>query len=131
MSDMIPEKYLDLFQKRTYAHLATLMPDGSPQITPVWIDFDGSHLVVNTARGRQKERNLQRDKRVALEIQDPDNPYRYLQVRGHVAEITETGAVAHADRMAKKYMGVDKYPNRQPDEVRVLVKIKPDHITDR
>ena len=128
MSDRIPDKFLDLFQKRAYAHLATLMPDGSPQITPVWVDFDGTHLVVNTARGRQKERNLQRDRRVAVEIQDPDNPYRYLLVRGRVAEITEKNADAHSDQLARRYMGVEKYPNRRPGEVRVLVKIKPEHI---
>ena len=129
MSDAIPSKYLDLFEKKSFANLATLMPDGQPQVTPVWCDFDGEHVIINTAKGRQKDRNLRREPRVALSILDPDNPYRYLEVRGRVAEITEEGADEHIDRMAKKYMGVDKYPYRGPGEVRVLYKIKPEHTT--
>jgi PPOX class probable F420-dependent enzyme len=125
----IPEQYLDLFQKRAFCHLATLMPDGSPQITPVWVDLDGEYVIVNSARGRQKDRNLQRDGRVALEIQDPDNPYRYLLVRGRVVEITEKGADASIDQLAQKYLGLDKYPHRQPGEVRVIFKIKPEHVS--
>ncbi len=129
MSDTIPNKYLDLFNKKAFANLATLMPDGQPQVTPVWCDFDGEHVLINTAKGRQKDRNLRREPRVSLAIQDPDNPYRYLEVRGRVVEITEEGADAHIDRMAKKYMGLDKYPHRAPGEVRVLYKIKPEHTT--
>ena len=121
----IPEKYLDLFEKKAFAHLATLMPDGSPQTTPVWIDYDGEYVLVNTAEGRLKDRNLRADGRVALSILDPDNPYRYLQVRGEVAERTYEGADAHIDKMALKYMGKEKYPNRAPGEKRVLYKIKP------
>jgi PPOX class probable F420-dependent enzyme len=117
------DQYKDLFEKRAFAHLATLMPDGSPQVTPVWVDFDGTHVIVNTARGRQKDRNLQKDARVAVEIQDPDNPYRYVQVRGRVAEMTEQGADASIDRLARKYMGVDSYPYRRSGEQRVIVKI--------
>jgi len=127
MSETIPNKYRDLFDKKAFANLATLMPDGQPQVTPVWCDFDGQHVLINTARGRQKDRNLQRDPRVALSILDPDNPYRYLEIRGRVAERTEQEADQHIDRMAKKYMGVDKYPYRQPGEVRVLYKIQPEH----
>lgn len=129
MAGVIPEKYLDLFEKKSFAHLATLMPDGQPQVTPVWCDYDGEHVIVNSARGRQKDRNMKRDARVSLEISDPDNPYRYLEVRGQVVEITEAGADEHINRMAKKYMGVDEYPYRQPGEVRVLYKIRPEHIT--
>ena len=125
----LPEKYLDLFQKRAFASLATLMPDGSPQVTPVWCDFDGTHVFVNSARDRQKDRNMRRDNRVSLAIADPDNPYRYLEVRGKVVEITEQGAGEHIDKMARKYMGVDKYPYAQPGEVRVLYKIEPEHTT--
>ena len=123
----IPEKYLDLFSKKAFANLATLMPDGAPQVTPVWCDFDGTYVIVNSARGRQKDRNLRRNPRVALSIMDPDNPYRYLEVRGKVVEITEEGAAAHIDKMAKKYLGVQKYPYAQPGEVRVLYKIQPEH----
>lgn len=129
MPDAIPNKYLDLFNKKSFANLATLMPDGQPQVTPVWCDFDGEHILINSAKGRQKDRNLRREPRVSLSISDPDNPYRYLEVRGRVVEITEEGADAHIDRMAKKYMGLDQYPHRSPGEVRVLYKIKPEHTT--
>jgi PPOX class probable F420-dependent enzyme len=125
----LPEKYADLFQKKAFASLATLMPDGRPQVTPVWVDFDGKSVIVNTAKGRQKDRNMRADPRVALAIIDPDNPYRYLEVRGRITEITENGADAHIDKMAKKYLGLDKYPNRQPGEVRVLYKITPERFS--
>ena len=125
MSQIIPEKYTDLFQKKAFANLATVMPDGTPQVTPVWVDFDGKHVIVNSARGRRKDKNMSQNSSVALSIMDPDNPYRYLEVRGRVAEITEEGADQHIDTMAKKYMGVDKYPYRQPGEVRVMYKIEP------
>jgi PPOX class probable F420-dependent enzyme len=124
----IPEEYRDLFSKPAFANLVTLMPDGSPQVTPVWCDLQDGFVVVNTAKGRLKDRNMRRDPRVALAVSDPANPYRYLQVRGRVAEITETGADKHIDRMAKKYLGVDSYPYRRPDEVRVMYKIQPDHV---
>jgi PPOX class probable F420-dependent enzyme len=125
MAEGIPEKYRDLFDKKAFANLATMMPDGTPQVTPVWVDYDGTHVIVNSARGRQKDKNLRRNPKVSLSIQDPDNPYRYLEVRGRVAEITEDGADAHIDKMAKKYMGVDRYPGHQPGEVRVIYKIEP------
>ncbi len=125
----IPDRLLDLFQKRAFAHLATVMPNGSPHVTPVWVDYDGKHLVVNSARGRQKDRNMRRDARVAVEVQDPDNPYRYLMVRGRVVKITEEGADACIDRLAFKYRGLEKYPNRAPGEVRVIYEIEPEHVT--
>jgi PPOX class probable F420-dependent enzyme len=128
-TQVIPETHLDLFKKKTFANLVTLMPGGQPQVTPVWVDYDGHYVVINTAEGRQKDKNLQRDRRVALSILDPDNPYRYLEVRGHVAERTRNGADQHIDAMAKKYLDKDKYPFRQPNEVRVLYRIEPDHIT--
>ena len=129
MPAVIPEEYRDLFQKRAFASLATLMPDGRPQVTPVWCDAADGYVLFNSARGRQKVRNIRRDPRVSLAIIDPDNPYRYLEVRGRVVEITEQGADAHIDKLAKKYLGVDKYPYRQPDEVRVLFKIEPEHVS--
>ena len=129
MARVIPEKYRDLFNKRAFAALTTLMPDGSPQTTPVWVDTDGEYVIFNSAKGRQKDRNVRRDPRVAVAIVDPDNPYRYLEVRGKVAEISEQGADAHIDKMAKKYLGQDKYPYRQPSEVRVIYKIRPEHTT--
>ena len=129
MSEEVLKKYEDLFDKKALASLATLMPNGEPQVTPVWCDFDGQNVLVNTAVGRVKDRNLQRDGRVSLAIIDPDNAYRYLEVRGKVIERTEAGADAHIDRMAKKYLGVDSYPYRRPGEVRVLYRIKPEHLS--
>src|SRR6185436_7047512 len=129
MSSEIPEKFQDLFDKKAFASLGTLMPDGKPQVTPVWVDFDGKHILVNSAKGRVKDRNMRRDPRVSMALIDPDNPYRYLQLQGHVVEITENGADEHIDKMAKKYMGKDKYPLRQPGEVRVLYKIEPDRAS--
>lgn len=129
MASNIPPQYLDLFQKKAFGNLATLMPDGSPQVTPVWVDFDGTHVLVNSARGRQKDRNMQKNGLVAISILDPDNPYRYLEIRGKVEAITEEGADAHIDKMAKKYMGKDTYPYRRPEEKRVLYKILPTRTT--
>ena len=129
MADPIPEKYRDLFTKQSFAHLGTLMPDGSPQVTPVWVDYDGKHIRVNTAKGRVKDKNMRRNKKVALSIADPENPYRHLSVRGEVEEITEQGADAHIDSLAKKYLGKDKYPFRQPGEVRVIYKIRPEKVS--
>ncbi|HEY4748800.1 MAG TPA: PPOX class F420-dependent oxidoreductase [Steroidobacteraceae bacterium] len=125
----IPASHLDLFKKKAFAHLATLMADGNPQSTPVWVDYDGQNVVINTAEGRQKDKNMQRDGRVALSISDPDNPYRYLEVRGHVVERTHTGADQHIDAMAKKYLGQDKYPYRRPGEVRVIYKVAPERTS--
>ena len=125
MPDAIPEKFLDLFQKKAFASLVTLMPGGNPQVTPVWCDYDGTHVLVNSARERQKTRNIARDPRVALSILDPDNAYRYMEIRGKVVEVTEEGADDHINRMAKKYLGEDIYPYRRPGEVRVLYKIEP------
>jgi len=124
----IPQSHRDLFDKKSFAHLATIGADGAPQVTPVWIDYDGSHIRFNTARGRVKTRNFERNPTVALSVQDPDNPYRYVQVRGRVVEVTEKGADAHIDALAKKYLGQDKYPHRHPGEVRVTVKVSPEKI---
>jgi len=128
MATTIPEQYQDLFTKKAFAHLATVGADGKPQVTPVWVDYDGTHVRFNSAKGRVKVRNLARDPRVALSILDPDNPYRYVQVRGRVVETTEKGADAHIDALAKKYLGQDKYPFRRPGEVRVLYKVLPESV---
>ena len=120
------DNYLDLLQqKKAFAGLATIMPDGTPQVTPVWFDYHGGRVRVNTAKGRVKARNLKPGAAVALSIMDPDNPYRYVQIRGRVANATETGADAHIDSLAKKYLGKDQYPFRQPGEVRVMYEIEP------
>lgn len=129
MPEQIPANFTDLFDKRAFGQLGTLMPSGWPQVTPVWVDYDGTYVIFNSARGRQKDRNVRRDPRVAITVVDPDNPYRYLEVRGRVAEITEQGADAHIDRLAKKYLGVDTYPYRKSDEVRVMYKVKPERTS--
>ena len=128
MPEPIPANFRDLFSKPAFASLATIMPDGRPQVTPVWCDFDGTFVIFNTAKGRQKDRNIRRDPRVSLSILDPDNAYRYLEIRGRVIEITEKGADEHIDKLAKKYLGVDKYPRRQPGEVRLILKIAPERV---
>lgn len=125
----IPDGFLDLFgTKKAFAHLATIMPDGSPQVTPVWFDYVGGKIRVNTAKGRVKARNMAEGARVALSILDPDNAYRYVQVRGTVTRVTEDGAVAHIDGLAKKYMGKDVYPYHRPQDVRVLYEIEPGSV---
>jgi PPOX class probable F420-dependent enzyme len=131
MSNPIPESFRPLLKDdvKAFADLATLLPDGSPQVTPVWFDTDGDMIRVNTAKGRWKDRNMRRDGRVALSIIDPSNAYRYLQIRGKVEKVTEQGADAHIDRLAKKYMGLDSYPFRQPGEQRVIFVIRPERVT--
>jgi PPOX class probable F420-dependent enzyme len=122
----IPSAYLDLLeQKKAFAHLATLMPDGSPQVTPVWFDYKDGRIRVNSAKGRTKSRNMKEGSRVALAIMDPDNSYRYIQVRGQVSRVTEEGASAHIDSLAKKYLGQEKYPYARPGEIRIIFEIEP------
>jgi len=128
MPKPIPDNFRDLFEKKAFGQFATLMNDGSPQVTPVWCDFDGKHVRVNSAVGRIKDKNVRRNPDVALSIQDPDNPYRHLSLRGKVEEITEQGADDHIDALAKKYLGKDRYPFRRPGEVRVIYKIRPERI---
>ena len=124
----IPSGFKDLLEKKAFASLATVNADGTPQVTPVWFDRDGRQIRINTAKGRIKDKNLRSRPAVALAIMDPDNPYRYLQIRGRVASVTETGADAHIDSLAKKYLGKDRYPYRKADEVRVIFAIAPDRI---
>jgi PPOX class probable F420-dependent enzyme len=122
----IPAEYLDLLQqKKAFASLATLMPDGTPQVTPVWFDYTNGKIRINSAKGRVKVRNMQEGAPVALSILDPDNPYRYIQIRGRVGHVTEEGASAHIDSLAKKYLGQDKYPWAQPGQIRVTFEIDP------
>ena len=122
----IPADYLDLLQqKKAFASLATIMPDGTPQVTPVWFDYKDGKVRINSAKGRVKVRNMHEGAPVALSILDPDDPYRYIQIRGRVEHVTEEGAWAHIDSLAKKYLGKDKYPWAQPDQVRVTFEIEP------
>lgn len=124
----IPESHADILGKQAFAHLSTIMSDGSPQASAVWVDTDGPLILVNSAEGRLKDRNIRRDPRVAISVTDPENPYRSLMIRGRVTKITTDGADAHIDKMAKKYMGVDEYPFRTPDEVRVIYYIEPERV---
>ncbi len=125
----IPDTHKDILQKKAFAHLCTLMADGSPQASPVWVDQRGDHIIVNSAQGRVKDRNIRRDPRVAISVTDPENPYRCLMIRGEVVEITLEGAQSHIDDMARKYIDKDKYPYRTEDEVRVIYVIEPKSIS--
>jgi len=131
MSTRIPEAFLDLFEKKAFAHLATVMADGSPQVSPVWVDLDGEVVRVNSAVGRIKDQNIKRNPKVALSIVDPENAYRFLLVRGRVVKIIQQGADAHINALAKKYLGLDEYPYRQEGEVRVIYRIQPEFVTGR
>ncbi len=117
-----------LFQAPNFAHLATLMPDGSPQVTVVWVDLDGDRIVVNTAEGRTKPRNVRRDPRVAVSIFNQANPYSAAFIRGRVVKVTHDGAEDSIDKLAKKYIGQDRYPWRQPGEQRVLLLVEPEQV---
>lgn len=121
---VIPASYMDLFEKKAYGSLATIMPDGTPQVTPVWVDHVDGFLLVNSARGRQKVRNARRNPNVALAIIDPDNAYRYLSIRWRVVELDEAGAAEHIDKMSLKYRS-DHYRGWTPGMVRILIKIEP------
>jgi PPOX class probable F420-dependent enzyme len=123
-------KFRDLIdQKKVFASLATVMSDGTPQVTPVWIDSKDGRIRVNTARGRVKAKNMQEGAKVALALVDPENPYRYAQIRGQVVRVTEEGASAHIDSLAKKYIGQDKYPWSKPGEVRMICEIEPQSVS--
>ena len=127
MAKKLPEKVLDLLNKPVLAHVATIMPDGTPQVTPVWVDTDGEALVFNTAKGRVKARNIERNPSVAVSLTDPENQYDMVEIRGQ-AKLVDEGADEHIDMLAKKYLGKDKYPFRQPGEERVIVRVIPDKV---
>jgi PPOX class probable F420-dependent enzyme len=122
------EPVANLFKGKNFAFVATVMKDGSPQITPTWVDIDGDYIIVNTAQGRLKQKNVSRDPRVAISLVDDANPYNMVTVRGQVVEQTTKGADEHIDKMAKKYIGLEKYPNRAPGEKRVILKIRPEKV---
>ena len=117
-----------LFDRKNFAYLATLMDDGSPQVTPTWVDVEGNFILVNTAEGRIKQKNVSRDPRVAISIVDHANPYEMVTVRGKVVEQTRNGADEHINKMAKKYLGMDKYPSKMPGEQRILLRIQPEKV---
>lgn len=121
----IPADYLDLLSSTALVHVATIGPDGAPQNNPVWFGWDGTHVLFSQTTGRQKYRNLKASPKVALSIVDPANPYRYLEIRGTVAEIVDDVNNAFIDSMAQKYLGQAQYPWHQPGDHRVIVKVLP------
>ena len=113
---------------KNFAYFATLMKDGSPHVAPTWIDYDGKMILINTASGRVKENNVKHDKRVAISVSDNSNPYEMITIRGTVEEITDKNADEHIDKLAKRYLGLDKYPFRSPTEKRIILKILPEKV---
>ena len=128
MAEVLSEKARELITRPVLATLTTLNADGTPQSTPLWVDLDGDDVLFNTARGRAKARNMERDPRVAVTVIDPDDPYNVVAFRGTVTDITTDGADAHIDALAKKYLGVDSYPMRREGEVRVRITVRTDRI---
>lgn len=126
---VVPESHADILDKIAFAHVATIGPDGAPQNNPVWFDWDGELLSFSQTTTRQKYRNVQRDPRIAVSVIDPDNPYRYLELRGTVESIDDDASNAFIDQMAKKYIGEDQYPWHQPGDHRMIVRIRPEKAT--
>ncbi len=127
---IIPEDYIDLFKKPAFGHLATLMADGSPQVTPVWVDFDGEHVLVNSKVGRLKNANMAHRSAVAIEISDPENPYRYVSIRGKVVSVSEENAAEHLEQLSQRYLN-EPYPWWSEGEVRQIFKILPERVVAR
>jgi PPOX class probable F420-dependent enzyme len=127
---MLSDDQIALLREPVLAHLGTTMPDGSPQVTPVWVDTDGEAILLNTAKGRVKHRNIQRDPRVAVSLTDRQDDHHTVVVRGR-AELIDEGAEEHIDRLARKYLGQDRYPGRQPGMERVTIRIVPEHVIRR
>ena len=125
----IPEQYRDILDKPSFWHVATLGPEGAPQSTPVWADFDGTHVRFSQTRGRQKFRNLEANPAIAMSAVDPDNSYRYLEIRGRLVGVEDDADLAFINSMAKKYMGLDQYPYHQPGDERVVMVIEPTDST--
>lgn len=125
--EAIPDDRLDLFEKPSIATIASVLPNGHPQVTPVWVDYDGTHLLVVTRKGTRKHKNVQRDPRVTVTIIDPDDNYRYLEIRGEVERMPEEGALEFSDTQARRYWGVEKYPYAR-DTPRVLLHIRPERV---
>lgn len=137
MAVTIPEQFHDLLEGPVVVTFVTIMPDGQPQATPVWCSWDGNHILINTAKGRQKDKNIRQNPKVAVVAIDPENPYRYLEIRGEVDEITEEGGVEHIDELTRMYTDADKfyggYVSAEHGEgvVREIIKIKPLHVNTK
>jgi PPOX class probable F420-dependent enzyme len=129
MAAKLSDAQQKLLKGKNFASIVTLNRDGSPQVTPVWVEYDGDNVIINTEEKRKKTKNMKRDPRVALSVLDMANPYQYVEIRGRVADMTTAGANAVIDSLAKKYLGQDKYPYNQPGDVRVTVKIQPERVS--
>lgn len=128
---LIPESHIDLLERPIVCSLATVMPDGQPQVTPVWFNYDGEHVLVNTARGRQKDRNMELRRKVTVLVVDPENPYRWMEIRGTVTEIDEANGVAHIDELARRYTNRDQYYTSEElraKETRAMYKVRVDRV---
>jgi PPOX class probable F420-dependent enzyme len=130
MAERLSAGLQTLLGEPAFCQIATLMPDGSPQLTQVWVNSDGEHILINTYEGAQKLRNMRNDPRVAVNVVDPSNAWRLASIRGRVVDITTAGADDHIDELARKYLGVDSYPFRQPGQVRIKVTIDPENISE-
>ena len=126
--EQIPDSHVHLLNSKALLFLATTMKDGSPQVSPLWFSVDENFILVNSAKGRIKDKNMRRNEKVSLAIVDPDNAFLWMGIQGSVVDITEIGADDHVDLLARKYLGVDSYPNRQKDQVRVIYKIRADKV---
>jgi len=126
---IIPEEFADLLDKKAFWHIATIGPDGSPQSSPVWAGWDGEHLKFSLTRGRRKFHNLEANPEIAASATDPDNPYRYLEIRGRVVAVEDDPSLDFINSMAKKYMDLDKYPYHQAGDERVVMIVEPTHTT--
>lgn len=126
----VPEAFLDLFERETIAAFTTLNPDDTPHTTPVWPDYDDGSILVNTERGRRKERNVRRNPAVSVLVWDPADVYRFVSVTGRVETVTEAGAVEHVDELARQYWGVSSHAERagESDEPRVIIEVHPEHV---
>ena len=129
MAMELSEKAKGLLKGKNFANVATIRKDGSPQVSPIWVDFDGTHIILNSEEKRAKVKNLKRDPRVAVSVFNHQNPYEYVQISGRVAEITTKGGAEGIDKMAQKYLGQEKYPGNKPGDVRVVIRIEPEKIT--
>lgn len=128
MSVKIEGQAEELLKGRNFAHIGTLRSDGSVLVAPTWVDVQDGKAVVNTALGRAWPRNLERDPRITLEVQNMENPYQYVEIRGRVAERTQEGADEHIDYLARKYLGADEYPGRRPGEQRLIIRVEPEEV---
>jgi PPOX class probable F420-dependent enzyme len=126
---MRPKKYADILDKKAFAHVATIGPDGEPQNNPVWFEWDGERFLFSQTKDKQKFHNIKRDPRVAVSIQDPEDPYRRVEIRGRVTKVEPDADRQFIDRLAKEYMGKDEYTDDPPGTERLIVEVEPEHFT--